>query len=97
MNGNMSGASPTPSASSAIGNGFPGDMNMGNMFSGPFVPQDLWQMPMTLEWDWADMTGGYSAFEDPAAASGLAANGVLNDIPSLPSRFDGQHNGPVGQ
>ncbi|KAK2737248.1 hypothetical protein FQN57_000415 [Myotisia sp. PD_48] len=25
-------------------------------FQEPFVPQDLWQMPMTLEWDWADMT-----------------------------------------
>lgn len=30
--------------------------NMGS-FDQPFVPQDLWQMPMTLEWDWADMTG----------------------------------------
>lgn len=24
-------------------------------FQQPFVPHDLWQMPMTLEWDWADM------------------------------------------
>jgi hypothetical protein len=24
-------------------------------FQQPFVPQDLWQMPMTLEWDWAEM------------------------------------------
>lgn len=31
-------------------------INMGS-FDQPFVPQDLWQMPMTLEWDWADMTG----------------------------------------
>jgi len=23
-------------------------------FQQPFVPQDLWQMPMTFEWDWAD-------------------------------------------
>lgn len=30
-------------------------LNMGS-FQQPFVPQDLWQMPMTLEWDWADMT-----------------------------------------
>lgn len=22
----------------------------------PFVPQDLWQMPMSFEWDWADAT-----------------------------------------
>lgn len=28
-----------------------------NNFQQPFVPQDLWQMPMTLEWDWAEMTG----------------------------------------
>lgn len=45
-------------------------LNM-NTFQQPFVPQDLWQMPMTLEWDWADMTGGaYPSFE----------NGVLGDI-----------------
>jgi hypothetical protein len=45
-------------------------LNMNN-FQQPFVPQDLWQMPMTLEWDWADMTGGaYPSFE----------NGVLSDI-----------------
>ena len=32
-------------------------------FQQPFVPQDLWQMPMTLEWDWADMTSmGYPSF-----------------------------------
>lgn len=54
-------------------------------------------MPMTLDWDWADMTGGYTGFDDPNAANGLAANGVLNDIPALPSRFDGQNNGgPAG-
>ncbi|RMZ90761.1 hypothetical protein DV736_g1999, partial [Chaetothyriales sp. CBS 134916] len=27
-------------------------------FQHPFLPQDLWQMPMTLEWDWAGLTGG---------------------------------------
>ena len=30
-------------------------LHMGS-FQQPFVPQDLWQMPMTLEWDWQDMT-----------------------------------------
>jgi len=41
-----------------------------NTFQQPFVPQDLWQMPMTLEWDWADMTGGqYPSFE----------NGIMGD------------------
>ncbi|KAF2183077.1 hypothetical protein K469DRAFT_584141 [Zopfia rhizophila CBS 207.26] len=38
------------------------------------VPQDLWKMPMTLEWDWADMTG-YSGYED-----GISMNGVLPDF-----------------
>jgi hypothetical protein len=37
------------------------------------VPQDLWKMPMTLEWDWADMTG-YSGYED-----GISMNGVMPD------------------
>jgi len=32
-----------------------GDFDMGGAFQQPFVPQDLWQMPMTLEWDWADV------------------------------------------
>ncbi|KAF1958507.1 hypothetical protein CC80DRAFT_31568 [Byssothecium circinans] len=38
------------------------------------VPADLWKMPMTLEWDWADMTG-YSGYED-----GISMNGVLPDF-----------------
>lgn len=33
-----------------------------NNFQQPFVPQDLWQMPMTLEWDWAEMTGRFPSF-----------------------------------
>jgi hypothetical protein len=32
-------------------------------FQQPFVPQDLWQMPMTLEWDWAEMSSGLPAFD----------------------------------
>ncbi|KAF2476838.1 uncharacterized protein BDR25DRAFT_208729 [Lindgomyces ingoldianus] len=38
------------------------------------VPQDLWKMPMTLEWDWVDMTG-FSGYED-----GISMNGVLPDF-----------------
>ena len=35
-------------------------------FQQPFVPQDLWQMPMTLEWDWADMTQtAYGSYDNP--------------------------------
>lgn len=40
------------------GNSLPIDISA---FQQPFVPQDLWQMPMTLEWDWADMPN--SAFQ----------------------------------
>ncbi|KAH0542897.1 hypothetical protein FGG08_002757 [Glutinoglossum americanum] len=32
-------------------------------FQQPFVPQDLWQMPMTLEWDWAEMSSGLPSFD----------------------------------
>ncbi|PWY91060.1 fungal-specific transcription factor domain protein [Aspergillus heteromorphus CBS 117.55] len=35
-------------------------------FQQPFVPQDLWQMPMTIEWDWADMSNNFPVFgSDP--------------------------------
>ena len=48
------------------GNGTGGQPSPLNMvsFQQPFVPQDLWQMPMTLEWDWADMTNmGYASYD----------------------------------
>ncbi|KAL8998507.1 MAG: hypothetical protein Q9169_002450 [Polycauliona sp. 2 TL-2023] len=38
-------------------------LNMGS-FQLPFVPQDLWQIPQTLEWDWADFNNiGYPALD----------------------------------
>lgn len=37
--------------------------DMGGSFQQPFVPQDLWQMPMTLEWDWADFFGTGPGFD----------------------------------
>ncbi|KAJ5492608.1 hypothetical protein N7539_001354 [Penicillium diatomitis] len=36
-------------------------------FQQPFVPQDLWQMPMTIEWDWADMSMNFPMFEGSGA------------------------------
>lgn len=40
-----------------------GDMGLGGSFQQPFVPQDLWNMPMTLEWDWANVDSmGMGAF-----------------------------------
>ena len=47
------------------GQQFNGDsFNMGS-FQQPFVPQDLWQMPMTLEWDMAQLgdVNGFPAFD----------------------------------
>lgn len=61
------------------GNDMTSPMSM-NAFQQPFVPQDLWQMPMTLQWDWADMTGGaYPSFE----------NGIVGD-PNL-QNVNNQH------
>ncbi|MCJ1351462.1 MAG: hypothetical protein MMC33_001446 [Icmadophila ericetorum] len=50
--------------------------NMGS-FQQPFVPQDLWQMPMTLEWDWADMNGNgqFAGFD---TSGGTDAAGLMN-------------------
>lgn len=43
----------------------PSPLDMGS-FQQPFVPQDLWQMPMTLEWDWAEMTSlAFPDFDNP--------------------------------
>lgn len=56
-----------------MGNGM-NPMTMGNYDHGfNNAPQDLWKMPMTLEWDWADMAGYAGAgYED-----GISMNGVL--------------------
>ncbi|KAF2834496.1 hypothetical protein M501DRAFT_589744 [Patellaria atrata CBS 101060] len=72
----MPGATPQPQqqqggvGNSGVGNG---GVELGNSFEQPFVPQDLWQMPMTLEWDWADMSG-LGGWED-----GISMNGVLTE------------------
>lgn len=54
-------------------------MNM-NTFQQPPVPQDFWQMPMTIEYDWADMMGGggggYSGLE--SGMMGDAMGGMEN-------------------
>ncbi len=56
-----------------------GGMDMGSTFQHPFVPQDLWQMPMTLEWDWADMAAGAGlGFEEGGGMNGLDG-GVVPD------------------
>ncbi|KAJ5132297.1 transcriptional regulator family: Fungal Specific TF [Penicillium atrosanguineum] len=45
---------------------FPASPNLPS-FQQPFVPQDLWQMPMTIEWDWADMSTNFPVFEAGSA------------------------------
>ncbi|KAJ5684304.1 transcriptional regulator family: Fungal Specific TF [Penicillium maclennaniae] len=45
---------------------FPASPNFAS-FQQPFVPQDLWQMPMTIEWDWADMSANFPVFEAGSA------------------------------
>lgn len=38
------------------GNGIdPSILSDTNSFQQPFVPQDLWSIPMTFEWDWSDL------------------------------------------
>lgn len=44
-------------------------------FQQPFVPQDLWQMPMTLEWDWAEGLGLGSFTPGPMFDYGFADGG----------------------
>ena len=64
-----------------------GDMSLGAAFQQPFVPQDLWQMPMTLEWDWAGMTDYSSGFDDAAIHGGLETSGVISNLPPSTSPF----------
>ena len=51
-------------------------------FQQPFVPQDLWQMPMTLEWDWADVAS--SGFPESLTVNGQG------------QQLDGQDQQPDG-
>ena len=53
-------------------------LNMSS-FQQPFVPQDLWQMPMTLEWDWADISAnnGYPPLEGQQA-NGHSPSNMMN-------------------
>ena len=50
-------------------------------FQQPFVPQDLWQMPMTLEWDWAEGLGMGSFATVPMYGSGGSGAAGGDDRP----------------
>jgi hypothetical protein len=65
MLASQNGMDPAMPNSQQLPNTMASPLNLGS-FQHPFVPQDLWQMPMTLEWDWADMTStGYPSYEHP--------------------------------
>lgn len=60
----------------------------------PFVPQDLWQMPMSLDWDWADMTGGaYPSFENGIVGENTAAQ-MMGNMGMMGGDFSGGQQGP---
>ena len=59
-------------------------LNVGS-FQQPFVPQDLWQMPMTLEWDWADMQGGHNFAGADGSGQPQFVNGLGHDSNSQTS------------
>lgn len=87
---------PTTNGSGMNGSGMSGfgglgsGLDIGNTFQHPFVPQDLWQMPMTLEWDWADMTAGaLGGFDD-----GIGMNGING---GLGSGGQGDDEGDAGR
>lgn len=44
---------------------------MANPFTNPLLPQDLFSLPMTLDWNWAEMSGGaYPTVENGNFGSG---------------------------
>ena len=53
----LAGFDPLATAPAGFNMSGAGDGNGAGSFQQPFVPQDLWQMPMTLEWDWAEGLG----------------------------------------
>lgn len=100
---NLSGLSSAPPGMSTPGSD---PLNLGSSFQQPFVPQDLWQMPMTLEWDWADMTGtgGASMMSMDGIHGGLATTGVEGGVQAgdnlsgtmgmgIQGLHDGSHSG----
>lgn len=53
-------------------------------FQQPFVPQDLWQMPMTLEWDWAEGLGlgSFAAGPGPNFEGAFGGGDMSGNMPS---------------
>ncbi|KAK5125457.1 hypothetical protein LTR85_000566 [Meristemomyces frigidus] len=95
-NAGFSPTFPDPNSMMMNGNGFEGNSfdtspNIGS-FQQPFVPQDLWQMPMTLEWDWAEGLGLGSFTPGPLMGGfdGAAQGGFMGGIAEDESRGPAQ-------
>lgn len=69
-------------ASGMEGQQYSNDMLNVGSFQQPFVPQDLWSMPMTFEWDWGAMDGtnGFPAagYEPAGQQQAEQGNGRMN-------------------
>lgn len=78
-------AMPFDPSNSSLLNGASGS------FQQPFVPQDLWQMPMTLEWDWAEGLG-LGSFTPGPMFEGAAAGYPEGPGPG-PGHMMGGHDG----
>jgi len=94
----MPTAYTSPASNNGNANGF------GASFQQPFVPQDLWQMPMTLEWDWAEGLGMGSFTPGPmfneqdgflgqqsGVGGGMFAHGQGQGVSGPPGPSQGQH------
>ena len=67
----QNGVSPSMSSNQHIPGSGASSLN-GSSFQQPFLPQDLWQMPMTFEWDWADF--GNTTYPDFMPGDGITGN-----------------------
>ena len=63
------------------------EFGMGSLFHQSFVPQDLWQMPMSLDWDWADAAGSGNGLPGGATVNGqgsqLDGNGATSQMDGI--------------
>lgn len=91
-NGNIGTSTPDYNSST-----FPGPTFSGSGFQQPMVPQELWNMPMTFEWDWAmpDSMGSFGM--TPGMTPGLTSGLNMPQMPNYDMVDFGTANDPNGQ